>query len=76
MLAITCDKCRRRFTLSAQEVATYATESEGKRHAMILCQHCGKGIKVDRQRLQAASHIVGMEIEQPQSDEAEGGSEG
>jgi len=54
MIAITCDKCRRRFTPTVEELQTYLTASEGKRHAQVLCPHCGKANKVSPLRLRHA----------------------
>ncbi len=54
MLAITCDKCRRRFTPSDEEVQGYLQQAEGKKHALVLCPHCGKGNKVALVRLTQA----------------------
>ena len=51
MLALTCSKCGRRFMPNAEEVQGYLDQSEGKKHALVLCPHCGKGNKVDVQRL-------------------------
>ena len=54
MIAITCDKCRRRFTPTAEEVQVYLTESQGQKHAQVPCPHCGKANKVSSERLHAA----------------------
>lgn len=58
MLAITCDKCRRRFTPSDEEVQGYVQQAEGKRYALVLCPHCGKGNKVALVRLTQALSAV------------------
>lgn len=54
MIAITCDKCRRRFTPSAEEIHVYLASSQGKKHAQVLCPHCGKANKVSPERLREA----------------------
>ncbi len=54
MLAITCDKCRRRFTPTVEEIQGYLTNQQGKKHTLVICPHCGKGNKVGVQRLQQA----------------------
>jgi hypothetical protein len=54
MISITCDKCRRRFTPTVEELQTYLAASEGKRHAQVLCPHCGKANKVSPLRLRHA----------------------
>lgn len=54
MLAVTCDKCRRRFTLADEELQGYLQQAEGKKHALVLCPHCGKGNKVAHERLARA----------------------
>jgi hypothetical protein len=57
MVAFTCEKCRRRFTLTAEEMQGYLANSRGKKHALVLCPHCGKANKVDPQRLQQALRL-------------------
>ncbi len=54
MIAITCDKCRRRFTPPAEEIHAYLAASQGKKHAQVLCPHCGKANKVSPERLREA----------------------
>ena len=54
MLGLTCSKCGRRFTPTSEEIQGYVAASEGKKHAQVLCPHCGKGNKVDIQRLHQA----------------------
>ena len=54
MIAITCDKCRRRFTPTSDEIQVYLAESQGKKHAQVLCPHCGKANKVAPERLREA----------------------
>jgi len=54
MLAMTCDKCRRRFTPTPEDIESYLAESEGKKHAVVICPHCGKRNKVAPERLKHA----------------------
>lgn len=54
MTAITCEKCRRRFTPTTDEIRTYLDASQGKKHAHVLCPHCGKENKVAPERLREA----------------------
>jgi DNA-directed RNA polymerase subunit RPC12/RpoP len=54
MLNVTCAKCGRRFTATPEEVQNYLAGSQGMKHALVQCPHCGKGNKVDAQRLQQA----------------------
>lgn len=54
MIAITCDKCRRRYTPTSEELQVYLRESEGKKYALVLCPHCGKGNKVGHERINEA----------------------
>ena len=58
MIAITCDKCRRRFTPTADEIQVYLAESQGKKHAQVLCPHCGKANKVSPERLREAVRFI------------------
>ena len=58
MLAITCDKCRRRFTPTVEEMQGYLASQQGKKHTLVICPHCGKGNKVGVQRLQQALKFV------------------
>lgn len=51
MLAMICDKCRRRYTPTDDELRVYLRESEGKKYALVLCPHCGKGNKVAQDRI-------------------------
>ena len=55
MIAITCEKCRRRFTPTAEEIQGFLAGSQGKKHVLVLCPHCGKGNKVSAQRLQQSA---------------------
>ena len=52
MLGLTCSKCGRRFTPTTEEMESYLAQSEGKKHAQVLCPHCGYHNKVDIHRLQ------------------------
>lgn len=56
MISITCDRaaCRRRFTPTTDEIQVYLAESQGKKHAHVLCPHCGKANKVSPERLREA----------------------
>lgn len=58
MLAITCDKCRRRFTPTPEEIQATLDESQGKKHAQILCPHCGKRNKIAPERLEHALRLA------------------
>ncbi len=54
MISVTCEKCRRRFTPTAEEIQTYLAAGQGKKHAQVLCPHCGKENKVALERLREA----------------------
>jgi predicted amidophosphoribosyltransferase len=54
MLAITCDKCRRRYTATDEELRVYLAEAEGKKFTQVLCPHCGKPSKVAADRVHQA----------------------
>jgi hypothetical protein len=54
MLAITCDKCRRRYSATDEELRVYLNEAEGKKYAQVLCSHCGKASKVAVDRIHQA----------------------
>jgi hypothetical protein len=54
MLAITCDKCRRRFTPTAEELRGYMALGQGRKFTLVTCPHCGKGNKVAMQRVEQA----------------------
>jgi len=54
MIAITCDKCRRRFTPTTEELQVFLAESQDKKHAQVPCPHCGKANKVSPERLREA----------------------
>ena len=59
MLAITCDKCRRRYTATDEELRVYLQEAEGKKFAQVLCPHCGKANKIAADRIQQALRFSG-----------------
>ena len=54
MLAITCDKCRRRFTPATEDLQGYLALGQGRKFTLVTCPHCGKGNKVATQRLEQA----------------------
>jgi hypothetical protein len=54
MLAIACDKCRRRYTATDEELRVYLEQAEGKKYAQVLCPHCGKASKVAVDRIHQA----------------------
>jgi hypothetical protein len=55
MLAVTCDKCRRRFSVTDEELQGYLAQSEGKKYGLVLCPHCGKANKVAHGRMAQGS---------------------
>ena len=54
MIAITCDKCRRRFTPTTEEIQVFLADSQDKKHVQVPCPHCGKANKVSPERLREA----------------------
>lgn len=68
MLAITCDKCRRRFTPTAAELQVFLDESQGKKYALVLCPHCGKGSKVAHERITQALRFAAPAAAAPAPD--------
>ena len=54
MLAITCDKCRRRFTPTTEDLQGYLALGQGRKYTLVTCPHCGKGNKVAMQRVEQA----------------------
>ena len=54
MLAIACDKCRRRFTPTTEDLQGYLALGQGRKYTLVTCPHCGKGNKVAAQRLEQA----------------------
>lgn len=77
MLAIACDKCRRRYTATDEELRVYLQQSEGKKYAQILCPHCGKPSKVGADRIHQALRFspTPAEAEPPVPVEAPASSE-
>lgn len=65
MLALTCDKCRRRYTPTPEELQVYMAESEGKKYALVLCPHCGKGNKVAHDRIKQSLRFSPPAAEEP-----------
>jgi DNA-directed RNA polymerase subunit M/transcription elongation factor TFIIS len=61
MHAITCEKCYRRFTPTVEEARVYLAAAQGKKHALVLCPHCGKHNKVSPERLKQAVRFVAAE---------------
>jgi uncharacterized Zn finger protein (UPF0148 family) len=57
MVAFTCDKCGRRFTPTIEDLQGYLTQSQGQKHGLVICPHCGRHNKVAVQRLQQALHL-------------------
>jgi hypothetical protein len=39
------------YTPTAEELQVYLKESQGKKYALVLCPHCGKGSKVALERI-------------------------
>lgn len=56
MLGITCTKCGRRFTPSAEDVQAYLEQGVGKKYVQVVCPHCNYGNKIAVQRLQQGFH--------------------
>lgn len=54
MTAITCAKCSRRFTPTAEVIQAALVAGQGQKHTQIICPHCGKGNKVALDRLKSA----------------------
>jgi RNase P subunit RPR2 len=54
MLAITCDKCRRRFTPTSEDLRGYLAQGQGRKYTLVTCPHCGKGNKVATHRVEQA----------------------
>jgi hypothetical protein len=40
MLAITCDKCRRRFTSTTEDLQGYLAPGQGRKYTLVTCPHC------------------------------------
>lgn len=58
MIAITCEKCRRRFTPTVEEIQGDLAAAQGRKHALIACPHCGKANKVSPERLREAVRFM------------------
>lgn len=58
MTAITCAKCYRRFTPTAEAVQSALEAHQGQKHALLLCPHCGKANKVAVERLRTALRFL------------------
>ncbi|MCU0508092.1 MAG: hypothetical protein MUC34_06800 [Anaerolineae bacterium] len=69
MLAITCDKCRRRYTATDEELQVYLREAEGKKFALVLCPHCGKPSKVAADRITQALRFSPSAANPPEATE-------
>jgi DNA-directed RNA polymerase subunit RPC12/RpoP len=54
MIAVTCEKCRRRFTPTAEQIQTDLAAAQGKKHAQVACPHCGKPNNIALERLREA----------------------
>ena len=65
MLAIMCDKCRRRYTATDEELRVYLQQAEGKKYAQVICPHCGKPSKIAENRIHQA-----LRFSQPAQNEA------
>jgi hypothetical protein len=69
MLAIMCDKCRRRYTVTDEELQVYLREAEGKKFGQVLCPHCGKPSKVAADRIQQALRFSAPAANPPEASE-------
>ena len=71
MLAISCEKCRRRYTATDEELRVYLTQADGKKYAQVLCPHCGKPNKVAADRINQALRFSPAPTEEaaPAADE-------
>ncbi len=58
MTAITCVKCSRRFTPTAEAIQAALEAHQGQKHALLLCPHCGKANKVAAERLREAMRFL------------------
>jgi RNase P subunit RPR2 len=73
MLAMTCDKCRRRFTPTIEELRGYLALGQGRKYTLVTCPHCGKGNKVAMQRVEQALRFSPAVEPQPTAGSAPGG---
>ncbi len=71
MIGITCSKCGRRFTPSAEDVEGYIAQGQGKKHVQVVCPHCNYGNKIAVDRLQQSVHHPAGQHAQPQSGQRE-----
>jgi hypothetical protein len=71
MLAIACDKCRRRFTPTTEDLQGYLALGKGRKFTLVTCPHCGKGNKVATQRVEQALRftLAGSTAETPAAPE-------
>lgn len=67
MTAITCAKCYRRFTPTADAIRAALDAHRGQKHALLLCPHCGKGNKVAAERLREALRFLPMARPTPEA---------
>jgi DNA-directed RNA polymerase subunit RPC12/RpoP len=67
MIAITCAKCSRRFTPTNEEILAVLATSEGQKHVLLQCPHCGKANKVAPERLKQAVRFAPVPAE-PKAD--------
>jgi hypothetical protein len=68
MLAITCDKCRRRFTTTTEDLQGYMVQGQGRKYTLVACPHCGKGNKVAMQRVEQSLRFTSaapVDVEAP-----------
>jgi DNA-directed RNA polymerase subunit RPC12/RpoP len=63
MIAITCAKCSRRFTPTNEEIQVVLTASQGQKHVLLQCPHCGKANKVAPERLKQAVRFAPATVE-------------
>ena len=54
MIAITCDKCRRRFTPTSDEIQVYLAESQGQKHTQVPLPALRQGQQGASERLREA----------------------
>ncbi|MGC8780808.1 MAG: hypothetical protein ACP5UQ_08095 [Anaerolineae bacterium] len=74
MTAITCAKCYRRFTPTAEAIQAALEAHRGQKHALLLCPHCGKANKVAAERLREAVRFLPRP--QPAAEPAAGPANG
>ena len=78
MLAIACDKCRRRFTPTTEDLQGYLALGKGRKFTLVTCPHCGKGNKVATQRVEQALRFTPAvsAVETPAAPQPEEAPEG